>query len=62
MFKAFQVKVISKDVVTPANLLKKIPWHLYFSVNFANFKNTFLYRAPLVAASGNTIFTTEPMK
>ena len=62
MFKDFQVKTISKDVVVPANLLKKRLWHLYFPVDFANFKNTFLYRAPPVAASDNTIFTTEPMK
>ena len=40
MFKDFQVKAISKDVVAPANLLKKRLWHLYFPVNFANFKNT----------------------
>ena len=62
MFKDFQVKAISKDVAAPANLLKKRLWHLYFPVTFANFKNTFLYRAPLIAASDNTIFTTEPMK
>ena len=62
MFKDFQVKTISKDVVVPANLLKKRLWHLYFPVNFANFKNTFLYRTPLVAASDNTIFTTVSMK
>ena len=62
MFKDFEVKTISKDVAVPANLLKKRLWHLYFPVNFANFKNTFLYRTPLVAAFDNTIFTTEPMK
>ena len=62
MFKDFQVKTISKDVAAPANLLKKRLWHLYFPVNFANFKNTFLYRTPQVAAFDNTIFTTEPMK
>ena len=62
MFKDFQVKTISKDVAVPANLLKKRLWHLYFPVNFANFKNTFLYRTPPVAASDNTIFTTESMK
>ena len=63
MFKDFQVKtIISKDVAAPTNLLKKRLWHLYFPVNFANFKNTFLYRTPLVAASDNTIFTTEPIK
>ena len=62
MFKDFQVKMISKDIAVPANLLKKRLWHLYFPVNFANFKNTFLYKTPLVAASDNTIFTTEPIK
>ena len=62
MFKDFQVKTISKDVAAPANVLKKRLWHLYFPVNFANFKRTFLYRTPPVAASDNTIFTTELMK
>ena len=62
MFKDFQVKTTSKDVAATANLLKKRLWHLYFPVNFANFKNTFLYRTPPVAAFDNTIFTTEPMK
>ena len=62
MFKDFQVKMISKDIVAPANLLNKRPWHLYSPVNFANFKNTFLYLTPPVAASENTIFTTEPVK
>ena len=62
MLKNFQVKTTSKDVVVPANLLKKRLWHLYFPVNFVNFKNTFLYRTPPVAASNNKIFTTEPMK
>ena len=62
MFKDFQVKTISKDVAVPANLLKKRLWHLYFPVNFANFKNTFLYRTPPVAASDNTTFNTEPIK
>ena len=62
MFKDFQVKTISKDVVVPANLLKKRLWHLYFPVNFANFKNTFLYRTHPVAASDNTVFTTESVK
>ena len=33
-----------------------------FPVNFANFKKTFLYTAPLVTASDNTIFTTESVK
>ena len=59
MFKGFQVKMISKDVAAPANLLKNT---LRFPVNFANFKNTFLYRTPPIAASDNTIFITEPMK
>ena len=59
MFKDFQVKTISKDVAAPANLLKKRLWHLYFPVNFANFKNTFLYRTAPIAASDNAIFTTE---
>ena len=54
MFKDFQVKTISKDMVALANLLKKRLWHLYLPVNFANFKNTVLYRTPLVAASDNT--------
>ena len=62
MFKDFQVKTISKDVAVPANLLKKRLWHLYFPVNFANFKNTFLYRTHPVAASDNTVFTTESVK
>ena len=62
MFKDFQVKTISKDVAVPANLLKKRLWHLYFPVNFTNFKNTFLYTTPPVAASDNTIFINEPMK
>ena len=54
MFKDFQVKTISKDVSGACKFIKK--------ENFANFKNTFLYRTPLVAASGNTIFTTASMK
>ena len=34
-----------------------------FSCEFYEiFKNTFFYRTPWVAASGNTIFTTEPIK
>ena len=53
MFKDFQVKTISKDVA-PAHLLKKRLWHLYIPVNFANFKNTVLYRTPLVATFDNT--------
>ena len=53
MFKDFQVKTISKDGATPANLLKKRLWHLYFPLNFAN---TFLYRTRPVPASDNTIF------
>ena len=62
MFKDFQVKTISKDVAAPANLLKKKLSHLYFPVNFVNFKNTLSYITPPVAASDNTIFTTESMK
>ena len=62
MFKDFQVKTISKDVAAPANALQKRLWHLCFPVNFVNFMNTFLCRTPPVAASDNTIFTTEPMK
>ena len=42
MFKDFQVKMIGKNVTAPANLLKKRLWHLYFPVNFSNFKSTFL--------------------
>ena len=70
MFKDFQVMMISKDVSGP-NLLKSkgvskfikkeiLAW--CFPINFLNFKNTFLYRTPPVAASDNTIFTTESMK
>ena len=55
MSKDFQVKTISKDVAAPADLLKKRLWHLYFPVNFENFKNTFLYRTHPVAASDNAI-------
>ena len=34
-----------------------------FSCEFYEiFKNTFFYRMPRVAASDNTIFTTEPIK
>ena len=62
MFRDLRVKTISKDVAAPANLLKKRIWHLYFPVNFANFKNTFLYRTHPVAASDNTVFTTESVK
>ena len=35
----------------PATLLKKRLWHEYFPVNF---KNTFFYRTPMVAASSIT--------
>ena len=59
MFKDFQVKTISKDV---SKFIKKRLWYLYFPVNFANFKNTFLYRTPLVPASDNKILTTVSMK
>ena len=38
MFKDFLVKTISKDVAAPANVLKKRLSHLYFPVNFPNFK------------------------
>ena len=62
MLKDFQVKTTSKDVPAPANLLKKRLWHLYFPVNFENFKNTFLYRTPPVAAFDNAIFNTGPVK
>ena len=62
MFRDLRVKTISKDVAAPANLLKKRILHLYLPVNFANFKNTFLYRTHPVAASDNTVFTTESVK
>ena len=57
MFKDFQVKMRSKDVSGACKFLA-----LCFPVNFLNFKNTFLYRTPPVAASDNTIFTIESMK
>ena len=62
MFKDFQVKMISKDVSGACKFIKKEILALCFLLNFSNFKNTFLYRAPPVAASDNTIFTTESMK
>ena len=62
MFKDFQVKIISKDVSGACNFIKKETLDTCFPVNFANFKNIFLYRTPLVAPSDNTIFTTESMK
>ena len=62
MFKDFQVKTISKDVSGACKFNKKEALALCFPVNFLNFKNTFLYRTPPVAASDNTIFTTESMK
>ena len=62
MFKNFQVKMISKDVSGACKFIKKEILALCFPVNFLNFKNTFLYRTPPVAASDNTIFTTESMK
>ena len=46
----------------PVNLLKKRLWCRCFPVNLANFKNSILCTTPLVAASDNTIFTTESMK
>ena len=46
----------------PVNLFKKGLWHRCLPVNLANFKNTILYTTPPVAASDNTIFTTESMK
>ena len=62
MFKDFQVKMI-KDISGTCKFIKKETLPLMFSCEFCDlFKNTFLYRTPLVAASDNTIFTTEPMK
>ena len=52
----------SKDVSGACKFIKKEILALCFPVNFFNFKNTFLYRTPPVAASDNTIFTTESMK
>ena len=62
MFKDFQVKMISKDVSGACKFIEKEILALYFPVNFFNFKNTFLYRTRPVAASDNTIFTTDTMK
>ena len=61
MFKDFQVKMISEDVCGACKFIKKI-LALCFAVNFSNFMNSFLYRTLPVAASENTIFTTESMK
>ena len=62
MFKDFQVKMI-KDISGACNFIEKETLAKMFSSEFCNlFKSTFLYRTPLVAASDNTIFTTEPMK
>ena len=59
MFKDFQVKMITKDVSGTCKFIKKETLAQMFSCEFCNlFKN----RTPLVAASDNTIFTTEPMK
>ena len=54
--------MISKDVSSAFKFVKKEILALYFAVNFLNFKNTFLYRTPPVAASDNTILTIESMK
>ena len=62
MFKDFQVKMISKDVSGACKFIKKEVLDLCFPVNCLNFKNTFLYRTPPVAASENTIFSIESMK
>ena len=62
MCKDFQVKMISKDVSVACKFIKKEILTLCFPVNFLNFKNTFLYRTPSVAASDNIIFTIESMK
>ena len=62
MFKDFQVKMISKDVSEACKFIKKEILGLCFRVNFLNFKNTFLYRTPPVAASDNTVFNIESMK
>ena len=62
MFKDFQVKIISKDVSGTCKFIKEKTLAWCFPVNFLNFKNTFLYRTSLVAASDNTVFTTESMK
>ena len=62
MSKNFQVKRITKDDSGACKLLKKRLCHRCFPVDFANFKNTFLYRTPPVVVSDNTIFTTESIK
>ena len=62
MFKDFQVKMVSKDVSGACKFIKTEILTLCFSVSFFNFKNTFLYRTPPVAASENTIFTIASMK
>ena len=62
MLKDFQVKMISKDVSGASKFIKKEILALRFPVNLLNFKNTFSYRTPTVAASENTIFTIESMK
>ena len=62
MFKDFQVKRISKDDRGAFKFIKKRLWCRCFPVDFANFKNTFLYRTPPAAASDNTVFTTESIK
>ena len=63
MFKDFQVMMISKDVSDTCKFIKKETLAQVISCKFCKlFKNTFLYRTNLVAASDNTTFTTEPMK
>ena len=62
MFKDFQVKMISKDVSGACKFIKKEILVLCFPVNFLNFKNTFFYRTPPMAASDDTIFIMESMK
>ena len=63
MFKDFQVKTRSKDVSGAWKFYKKDNLPQVFSCGLCKlFKNTFLYRTPPVAASDNTIFTTELMK
>ena len=62
MFKDFQIKMISKDVRDACKFIENKILTLCFPVNFLNFKNTFLYRTRPMAASDNTIFTTESMK
>ena len=60
MFKDFQVNMISKDVSGTCKFIEILA--LCFPVNFFNFKNTFLFRTPPVAASDNEIFIIESMK